>query len=159
MKSRIAALALAGMAGQAGAGGDVGRGAYLANIMHCNGCHSVRNADGSFAEGGFLAGGTVGFEIPGLGIFWPPNLTSDPTGLGDWSDDEILHALREGVRPDGRMLAPAMPVNDYHVISDADAADLIAYLRSLPPVVHAVPEPVGTSAEATAPFYRVVPPK
>jgi hypothetical protein len=49
--------------------------------------------------GKFLAGGSVGFEIPGVGTYFPPNLTPDAaTGLGDWSEDEIVQALRAGER-------------------------------------------------------------
>ncbi|WP_133260357.1 hypothetical protein [Rhodovulum sp. BSW8] len=59
------------------------RGTYLARIMDCAGRHMPRGADGVPVFSAGLPGGTVGFERPGLGIFWPPNLTPDATGLGD----------------------------------------------------------------------------
>jgi len=158
LAGRALAVLVSTLAGPALAGGgDPARGAYLANIMHCNGCHTPRGAEGAPIMERFLAGGTIGFEIPGLGVFFPPNLTSDAeTGLGAWTDAEIVAAVREGVRRDGRVLAPAMPANDYAMLSDADAADLVAYLRSLPPVVHAVPGPYGPGERAPAPHYTVV---
>ena len=135
---------------------DPERGAYLANIMHCNGCHTPRGADGAPIMERFLQGGTIGFEIPGLGIFFPPNLTNDAgTGLGGWTDAEIVAAIRTGLRPDGRMLAPAMPANDYAPLSDEDAADLVAYLRNLPVAANAVPAPLGPGEAAPAPYYTV----
>jgi hypothetical protein len=52
-----------------------------------------------------LAGSEVGFQIPGLGIFYPSNLTPDrETGIGTWSEADIIKAVRAGVRPDGRQL-------------------------------------------------------
>ena len=151
----LSSLSLPALAG----GGDPVRGAYLASIMHCNGCHTPRGPEGAPIMERFLQGGTVGFEIPGLGIYFPPNLTGDAeTGLGRWTDAEIVAAIREGVRRDGRMLAPAMPANDYAALSDADAADLVAYLRSLAPVSHAVPGPFGPGERVPGPYYTVAVP-
>lgn len=131
------------------------RGAYLARIMDCAGCHMPRDANGApIAEAG-LSGGTAGFEIPGLGIFWPPNLTPDASGLGGWSQDDIATALRTGVRPDGRQLAPAMPWPSYAGLSEEDMAALTAYLVSMPPVAVDRLEPVSDPKDARAPYYRV----
>jgi mono/diheme cytochrome c family protein len=139
--------------------GDATRGAYFAAIMDCQGCHSGRLADGRIDAAAHLTGGTIGFELPGLGIFYPPNLSPDAaTGLGAWSDAEIAAAIRQGIRPDGRILAPIMPWESYHVMTDADVADLVAYLRSLPAADHAVPGPLGTAETATAPYFTVVVP-
>ncbi len=141
------------------AGGDAVRGEYLATIMVCGDCHSGRLENGEIDPPFYLAGGTAGFEIPGLGVFWPPNLTPDAeTGLGTWSAAEVAAAIREGVRPDGRILAPIMPYAFYGRLSDTDVADLVAYLRALEPVRHAVPAPVGTAETAAAPYYAVVVP-
>ncbi len=132
------------------------RGAYLARIMSCSDCHSGRGPDGAVDPAQFLTGATVGFEIPGLGVFWPPNLTSDPTGLGDWTDEEILAAIREGVRPDGRQLVPAMPSQLYSALTDEDGAALVAYLRTLPHAANRAPGPIGPDEAAPLPFYRVM---
>lgn len=156
----LAALALTVLTpGISAAEGSAERGAYLVNIMHCNGCHTPRGPDGIHVMERFLGGGTVGFRMAGLGIFWPPNLTPDATGLAGWSDAEIVRAVREGVSRDGRLLAPIMPANDYAPLSDADAADMVAYLRSLPPVAHAVPEPMGLDAVPPGPYFDLVVPQ
>lgn len=155
----ICAAALAAhLAAPAGADDEVARGAYLAAIMDCEGCHSGRFPDGRIDADRHLTGGTVGFEIPGLGVFWPPNLTPDATGLGGWTAEEIAAAVREGRRPDGRILAPIMPWASYSAMTDADAFALAAYLMSLDPVANRVPGPLGVDAAAPLPFYRVMPP-
>jgi len=132
----------------------VERGRYLAAIMDCAGCHN----QGSFSpqpEQGLLQGGTVGFEVPQLGVFWPPNLTSHPTaGLGQWSEADIIRAVRTGVRPDGRQLAPAMPYMAYRHLSDEDARALAAYLKSLPPSDRKVPGPAQPQ-DAPGPYLTV----
>ena len=156
----LAALAAVALpAATATAAGDAQRGAYLSAIMDCQGCHSGRTPEGALDPARHLTGGDAGFELPGLGIFWPPNLTSHSTGLAEWSDDEIIAAIRTGVRPDGRILAPIMPWQSYAVLSETDARDLAAYLRSLPPADHAVPAPVGAAADARAPYFGIVVPK
>ena len=72
-------------------------------------------------------------------MFAVPNLTPDQeTGLGSWTDAEIARALREGVDKDGVSLV-VMPAYNYHVLSDADVAAIIGYLRSLEPVHNEIP--------------------
>ncbi|MBK8157850.1 MAG: cytochrome c [Rhodospirillaceae bacterium] len=139
---------------------QVARGAYLANIMDCGGCHNT----GAFTPKPNLetplAGSDIGFEIPGMGVFYPPNLTPDKkTGLGEWTDAQIIAAFTTGVRPGGRILAPAMPWMSYGHITKEDAADLVAYLRTLPAVDHQVPGPFGAGEKVTAPYMSVVMPK
>ena len=138
----------------------VERGKYLAHIMDCGGCHHT----GAFTPQPNLetplAGSDIGFEIPGMGVFYPPNLTSDEeTGLGAWSDAEIITAITTGVRPDGRQLSPAMPWVSYAHITADDAAALVAYLRSLKPVEHKVPGPFAPGDKPTAPYHAVTTPK
>ena len=92
----------------------------------------------------YLGGSDVGFAIPGLGVFVGPNLTPDKkTGLGNWTTQQIITALKTGKRPDGRILAPIMPWMDFAALSPGDAAAIVAYLKSLPPVRHQVPGPFG----------------
>jgi mono/diheme cytochrome c family protein len=159
MKIGFAAAAvsiLAAFAQTAAADDQVARGAYLANIMDCGGCHNT----GAFTPKPNmetpLAGSDIGFEVPGLGVFYPANLTPDKkTGLGAWSDAEIIAAFTTGLRPDGRQLAPAMPWMSYGHITKEDAASLVAYLRSLKAVEHKVPGPFGAQEKATAPYMSV----
>lgn len=136
----------------------VARGAYLARIMDCAGCHMPRGTDGAPIVEKGLSGGTVGFELSGLGIFWPSNLTPHETGIGGWSEAEIATALTTGVRPDGRVLVPVMPWPGYASLNKDDLDALVAWLRSVPPVENVVPGPVGPGTPAPAPFYRVTAP-
>jgi mono/diheme cytochrome c family protein len=135
------------------------KGEYLATIMDCGGCHTTGAMLGRPDPQRHLAGSEVGFQIPGLGIFYPPNLTPDrETGLGTWSEAEIIRAVRTGVRPDGRVLAPVMPYHHYGRLSDADAQALASYLKSLKPVRHQAPALVGASEKPTAPYLKIVMP-
>ncbi len=138
---------------------QIARGDYLVRIMDCTGCHTPGVMSGKPDMAKYLAGGDVGFEIPGLGIFWPPNLTADDeTGLGSWSAEDIVRAVRTGETPDGRILAPIMPYHSYAALSDEDAMALAAYIKSLPPVSNQVPDPVGGPGDAKAPYLTVAVP-
>jgi mono/diheme cytochrome c family protein len=108
---------------------QVQRGQQFANL--CIGCHS---SSGQFP----LDGSTESFTPPPLATLFAPNLT--PGGrLKDWSDGEIVRAIREGIGRDGRALL-IMPSETFHNLSDADAQAIIAYLRSQPAVQHDTPE-------------------
>jgi mono/diheme cytochrome c family protein len=79
-----------------------------------------------------LAGGPA-LRTP-FGTFYAPNITPDPVhGIGKWSDADFKRALREGVRPDGAYFFPVFPYTSFTDITDADIADLKAYIFSLPP--------------------------
>ena len=131
------------------------RGAYLARIMDCTGCHTPGAMKGQPDMSRYLGGSDVGFEVPGLGIFYPPNLTSDATGAGSWSEDEIITAVRTGVRPDGRQLIPIMPYHSYSALTDEDARALARFLKSTKPVSNDVPDPVGPSQKAPLPYLTL----
>lgn len=138
----------------------VARGEYLARIMDCNGCHTPGALAGQPDFERYLAGSDIGFQIPGLGVFYPPNLTSDSaTGLGGWSAAEIIDAVRSGVRPDGRELASVMPWPSYAALSDEDAKALAAFLKSLPAIANKAPGPFGPQDAPTAPYLAVVMPQ
>jgi hypothetical protein len=63
------------------------------------------------------------------------NITSHPTaGIGAWSEAEIGHAIRQGVARDGHALKPPMAFGFYAGLKDADLKDIIAYLRTVPPL-------------------------
>ena len=136
------------------------RGEYLVTIMDCTGCHTPGVFFGKPDMQRPLAGSEVGFLLPGLGTFFPPNLTPDKeTGLGSWSEADIAKAVRQGIRPDGRTLAPIMPYKNYGRLTDADASALAAYLKTLKPVVNRVPAITGPNEKATAPYLSVVMPQ
>jgi len=70
------------------------------------------------------------------------NITPDvATGIGGWTDGEIMRAIREGVDRAGRALAPVMPFESFRDLSDEETFAVVAYLRSLTPVSNRVPEP------------------
>ncbi len=107
---------------------QIARGEQLAHV--CSGCHS---STGNLP----LDGGTRNYVGP-LGAEYPPNLT--PGGpLKDWSDGQIIRAIREGVAANGRALI-VMPSDEFHYMSDADVQSVVAYLRSQPAIDHATPE-------------------
>jgi mono/diheme cytochrome c family protein len=112
------------------------RGEYIVrNVAVCGGCHA---ADPKHDVDEPLSGGTE-FQDWRIGTSRAANLTSDAeTGLGTWSEAEIARALRNGQRKDGRLLAPVMPYEWFHEMSDDDAFAVARYLKSLPPVRHEV---------------------
>jgi len=121
------------------------RGRYLAtSVAGCVACHSERdpNAPGMPALASRLGAGTVfgeGSALPGRLV--APNLTTDKeTGAGNWTDDMLARAIREGIGHDGRTLFPLMPYMNYREMPDEDLASVIVYLRSLPPVKNALPK-------------------
>jgi mono/diheme cytochrome c family protein len=107
----------------------VARGAYLARIGNCMGCHTAR--------GGPAYAGGRGVPTP-FGTVFAPNLTPDlATGLGRWSASEFWRALHNGRARDGRLLYPAVPYPNYTRVNRADSDAIYAFLRSLPAVAQA----------------------
>lgn len=135
-----AAISAASAADQA----QIDRGKYLVTIGSCNDCHTAGYFFGKPDFSRALSGSDVGFGLPGLGTFVGRNLTPDKeTGLGNWTDDQIIAAFTAGVRPDGRRLAPIMPYQNLSHLDSEDARAIVAYLRNLPPVKNEVPGPFG----------------
>jgi mono/diheme cytochrome c family protein len=138
---------------------QLARGKYLVNQGLCTDCHTPGYFFGKPDAARYLGGSEVGFEIPGLGVFHGPNLTPDKeTGIGTWTEKDIVTALRTGVRPDGRELAPIMPWKAFSELTDTDVRSIAAYLKSLPPVSNKVPGPFGASEAPTSFVMKVVPP-
>jgi mono/diheme cytochrome c family protein len=134
------------------------RGEYIANITGCNDCHTPGTLYGSPDFSRALSGSELGWQGP-WGVSYPRNLTPDPaTGLGSWTDAEIERALRSGVKKDGSPLLPPMPWPDFAHMTQEDMGALIAYLRSIPPVVHKVPDIVPPGAKATGSIIVLPPP-
>ncbi|MCA0304989.1 MAG: cytochrome c [Proteobacteria bacterium] len=138
----------------------IARGKYLVGISGCNDCHTPGYFMGKPDMARFLGGSDVGFEIPGLGTFVGPNLTPDKaTGLGNWTDAQVLAALQKGQRPDGRLLAPIMPWHAFATLTPQDADAIVAFLRSLPPVSNKVAGPFGASEKPTTFVMKIHPPE
>ena len=110
----------------------IDRGEYLVKgIIGCGDCHTAHTKPPSpFLSGGFRQSG---------GQAITPNITPDPdTGIGRWTDEQIVFAIRNGKRPDGTTIGPPMPIQFYAGISDDDAKAIVAYLRTVPPVKNQV---------------------
>jgi mono/diheme cytochrome c family protein len=113
------------------------RGEYLVTtVTGCLFCHSELDPS---VEGLPLKTGAegAGRSWADEGIEWltVPNITPDPeTGAGNWSDDAIARAVREGIGHDGRALFPVMPYRNYRIMSDEDLGAIVAYIRSIPAV-------------------------
>jgi mono/diheme cytochrome c family protein len=110
---------------------QIERGRYLAVLSDCASCHTVPGSNRP------LAGGRP-IETP-FGNIVAPNITPDPeTGIGSWSDEQFDAAVRQGIRPNGSRLYPAMPYNAYTKMSRNDVLAIRAYLNTVTPVHNAV---------------------
>lgn len=134
---------------------DVARGAYLVNsVGRCFWCHSPQNdADPSSPKPELLGSGDVLDEQTPVVA---PNLTPDPqTGLGSWTDGEIARAIRAGIGRNGQRLRADHPAPYYSILSDEDVLAIVAYLRSLKPLVHKLPRSAPQAVQrnvSVAPF-------
>jgi mono/diheme cytochrome c family protein len=115
------------------------RGRYLMHgIVACGNCHTPVGPNGPQLDRE-LAGGLEFKEAPFTA--YASNITPDPeTGIGRWTDEQIIVAIRDGKRPDGSLIGPPMPISFYRGISDSDARALVAYMRSVKPVRNVVPK-------------------
>lgn len=106
---------------------SIARGHHLAvAITKCMVCH------------GADLGGTIFIEAPPFRII-APNLTKGQGGVGtSLTDADYVRAIRHGVGPD-RLGLLVMPSTDFVALSDADLADIIAYVKSVPPVNKTLP--------------------
>jgi mono/diheme cytochrome c family protein len=155
------ALAFAGCSdgGETTAQPSAERGQYLVTQGLCTDCHTPGFFLGMPDMARYLGGSDVGFEVPGLGVFVGRNLTPDrETGLGDWTEEQIVTALQTGMRPDGRELAPIMPWRAFANLTPSDAMSIAMFLKSLPAVSHSVPGPFGPNETPTTFVMKVVPP-
>jgi mono/diheme cytochrome c family protein len=125
------------------------RGRRVVYTSGCVDCHTPGTFYGTPDTTRMLSGTELGWEGP-WGVSYPRNLTPDmETGLGTWSEDDIVRAVRQGVRPDNTPLLPPMPWPMYAHLTDEDAYALAAYLKSLPPIVHKVPDVIPPGKPAT----------
>lgn len=137
------------------------RGKYIFTAQSgCPLCHGDwdRTIDGHPVKAGTEGSGRT-WSDEGMPWLTAPNITPDKeTGAGDWTDDMLARAIREGIGHDGRALFPIMPYGLFKDMSDEDLASVIVYLRTLPavrkplpkteipfppgPLINAVPQPV-----------------
>jgi mono/diheme cytochrome c family protein len=150
----------------------VERGRYLVFLGGCNDCHSPKTftPEGPVPDQArLLSGSPAGSKLPPIDMkalqpgYWylmapdmtayvgpwgqsfAANLTPDEqTGIGLWSEDIFIKALRTGKHMgEGRTILPPMPWQDFNKVSDEDLRAIFAYLKSLPPIKNAVPQPVA----------------
>lgn len=146
----------------------INRGEYLVTVIGCNDCHSPKKLGPKGPElipelmlSGFPSDRPiVDFKDPlintGFAMFYPDltatagpwgisfagNLTSDETGIGNWSEEQFKKALTQGKYKGldgGRMLLPPMPWINYSFMKDEDVSAIFAYLKSIKPVRNIVP--------------------
>jgi mono/diheme cytochrome c family protein len=125
----------------------IARGEYLANnVAACIHCHSMRDftkfagptVPGTEGGGGFKFDHTILDEIPGT--LYSRNITPDTeTGIGSWTDDEILKAITQGISKNGDTLFPLMPYPTYNRMAKDDLLSIVAYIRTLKPIKNKVP--------------------
>ena len=137
----------------------VAHGRYLVEITGCAGCHTDGAIVGEPNPERALAGSHLGiaytnpFTDSSPGVAYPANLTPDPkTGLGHWTDAQIAAAIRRGDSAAGRGHLIVMSWPLYQHLSDEDVAAIVAYLRSIPAIEHAVPNRVEPGNRASTPF-------
>lgn len=124
------------------------RGEYLAlHVAACIHCHSHRDftkysgptIPGTEGEGGQKFDNAELNAIPGT--VYAKNITPDSaTGIGSWTDAEILRAITEGIRKNGDTLFPLMPYANFNHMAKSDLLSIIAYIRTLKPIRNVVPD-------------------
>lgn len=146
------------------------RGEYLVTIMGCHDCHSpkvmtphgpdvdsahmlsghpaslpVPKVDASELQSWVLFNHNITAFVGPWGVSFAANLTSDETGIGNWTEAQFFKAIREG-RYKGmdntRPLLPPMPWNMYRNATDDDLRAIFTYLKSTTPVENRVPSPI-----------------
>ncbi len=137
------------------------RGAYLVGLLGCGQCHT----DGALLgnpSGVPLAGSTIGIAVSAYvegeppAVVFPGNLTPDiETGIGDWSEEALLDALRHGRRMDWTPLSPVMPWQAYGNLETEDLKAIARFLLSQKPVRNRVPEATPPGVGTASPYVRI----
>ena len=118
-------------------GTSIERGAYLANkVSVCVTCHTDRGGDGQLVGPRFGGGQRMDVAADPTKVYVTPNLTPDPktSVIGVWTEDAFIARFRAGELVAGT----PMPWGAYGHMTDDDLRSVFRYLRSLPPVEHAV---------------------
>ena len=145
------------------------RGAYLVAVAGCHDCHSTKimgpmgpQPDPEKLLGGHFGGPATEKVDPALiekfalfnhattmaigpwGASYSANLSSDESGIGNWTEEQFINALRKGKfkgLEGGRPLLPPMPWPNVAKMTDQDLKSIFAYLKSTKPVNNVVPPP------------------
>ena len=118
----------------------------MEGIANCGNCHAPQQPSGAVPFTPLSGGPAITSPVF---IAYPPNITPDrETGIGTWTEDQLVTALRDGHTPTGAMLRPPMPVPFYRSMSDDDAHAIAAYILSRQPV----------SYRSTPPQYKFAAP-
>ena len=114
----------------------VERGKYLAQAGNCISCHT--------RPGGEPFAGGLPFEAQVMGLrgtIHSTNITPDAeTGIGKWTEADLIKAMHEGVAPGGRHLLPAFPYTAFTKVTDDDVKAIYAYLKTVAPVKYTAPD-------------------
>jgi len=106
----------------------IARGKYVFGAAAGCGCHTELKKEAT----GLNAGGRK-YDGP-FGTVYSTNITPDPeTGIGKWTDEQVITAIRAGRRPNGERLIPVHPYPTFNGMAEEDLRVLVAYLRSVPP--------------------------
>jgi mono/diheme cytochrome c family protein len=148
------------------------KGEYLVTISGCNDCHSPKQVGsqgpaiiqelmlsgypasrplpkieaGIIKEGWILLNEDLTAAVGAWGISFAANLTSDQSGIGNWTEENFKRALKEGKfkgLEGTRSLLPPMPWTNFKTISDEDVKAMFAYLMNTKPVKNAVPAAIA----------------
>jgi hypothetical protein len=153
------------------------RGEYLVTIMGCDDCHSpkklgpngpepdmdrrfsghpsdipIGNINPSELKSWVLFNQSLTAFVGPWGVSYAANLTSDETGIGNWSEKQFIKALREGKykgMDNSRPLLPPMPWPNFAKASDEDLKAIFSYLKSTRPIKNVVPAPVAPTELAS----------
>jgi hypothetical protein len=147
------------------------RGEYLVNAIGCGDCHSPKRMgpngpepvpnlvlsghpagvalakiDTAAANSWLLFNQSLTASVGPWGISYAANITSDDTGIGNWTEEQFFISIREGKAKglsNGRMLLPPMPWPNFARLNDHDLRSIFYYLKSTTPVKNLVPAPVA----------------
>lgn len=151
------------------------RGSYLVTAMGCDDCHTPKKMTGQGPEpdlskrfSGHIANEPIGKVDPSVlkegwilfnmgltafvgpwGISYAANISSDATGIGNWSEEQFFTAIRQGKSKgiaEARPLLPPMPWQQYRNLSDTDLKAIFSFLKSTTPQENRVPGPGGMIA-------------
>jgi mono/diheme cytochrome c family protein len=152
----------------------VKRGEYLVTAIGCDDCHSPKRMGAQGPElipelrlsgypaerpvpkidttalknGWMLFGPDLTIAAGPWGVSFAANISSDGTGIGNWSESNFITAIRSGKAKgleNGRPMLPPMPWPNFAKLTDEDLKSILAYLKTTPPVKNIVPAPLPPS--------------